>query len=131
MSVNATDPSTFFGGTWERIAQGRTLVGEGSPQQNTNTLTGTITSSQMNWRFNIGDTGGEYEHQLTIAEMPSHTHKTGISPDLGFAVKDRSVNDTANVYFAQTFSNSAATGLDGAHNNIQPYLVVYIWKRTK
>lgn len=134
MSVNAIDPSTFFGGTWERIAQGRTLVGEGSPQQNSNILTGTITSSQMNWKFNINDTGGEYEHQLTITEMPSHAHQGVID------VTDVGINNGGNLpgvactYQWNTIGSyirTKGTGGNGNHNNIQPYLVVYIWKRTK
>lgn len=130
MSVNNTDPGTLFGGTWVRVSQGRTIIGAGQPQQNNNTALGTLSSDQLTWNFHSETMGGEYYHQLTIQEIPSHSHRTGISPDQGFRVSDRSVNDTANVFFSQTFNDTGSTGGNGGHNNIQPYYVVYIWKRT-
>jgi microcystin-dependent protein len=57
MSMNETNPSTFFGGTWERLADGRCLIGGGG-----------------NSGYAIGATGGEVAHTLTAGEMPSHNH---------------------------------------------------------
>ena len=56
MSVNATDPARLFGGTWERIKE-RFLLGAGDTHT-------------------AGSTGGEFEHKLTVDEMPKHTHNT-------------------------------------------------------
>lgn len=56
MSVNATSPSTLFGGTWVKI-EGRFLLGSGGG-------------------YSLGAAGGEATHTLTIDEMPSHTHTT-------------------------------------------------------
>lgn len=56
MSVNSTDPGTLFGGTWVRIKDAF-LLSAGDT-------------------YNAGDIGGEAEHTLTVAEMPSHQHAT-------------------------------------------------------
>lgn len=56
MSVNATSPSTLFGGTWAKI-EGRFLLGSSSG-------------------YSLGATGGEATHTLTVGEIPSHTHAT-------------------------------------------------------
>ena len=59
LSIDSTNPTKLFGGTWQQIAQGRTLVG--------------VDTSDID--FNIVEkTGGEKTHTLTVAEMPSHTH---------------------------------------------------------
>ena len=51
-------------GTWESYASGKTLVGVG---------TGTDSNS-VSKTFKINETGGEYTHNLTTSEMPSHSH---------------------------------------------------------
>ena len=58
-SINATNPSTLFGGVWEQIASGRTLVGVDTSQTEFNT---------------VKKTGGEKTHRLTESEMPVHSH---------------------------------------------------------
>ena len=60
LSVSDINPSQWFGGTWELIAQGRTLVGVDTTQTEFNT---------------VKKTGGEKTHVLTVAELASHTHK--------------------------------------------------------
>lgn len=71
----------------------------------------------------IGREGGEYEHRLTIAEMPSHSHKVENVPRL--------VNDIDRGSLSSTFSvddptsrTSSSTGGDQPHNNMPPYRVV-------
>lgn len=117
MSVNSTNPTNLFGGTWEQI-QGRFLFG-------------------MNSSYPAGSTGGEITHKLTYAEMPAHAHymASGNSgapdtwtPDAGSYVVD-SVTDDKHTWWAQIGMNEA--GGSEAHNNMPPYLSVYIWKRTK
>lgn len=64
MSVNNTNPSTLFGGTWQQLKD-RFLLGAGNTYAN-------------------GSTGGEATHILTANEMPSHTHKfTGVAHNHG------------------------------------------------
>ncbi len=117
MSVNSTNPTNLFGGTWEQI-QGKFLFG-------------------MNSSYPAGSTGGEITHKLTANEMPAHAHymASGNSggdgtwnPDAGYYLVD-SVTTDKTTYWAQIGMNNA--GGSAAHNNMPPYLSVYIWKRTK
>ena len=122
-SINPGDASVFGFGTWERIGQGRVLVGVGQ---------GTDSNSTVQ-NFSAEATGGEYTHTLTVNEMPSHTHahqyhlaKTlnGGSPDAFQAYGNGGAAAKVNSYWI----NSAGGGQ--AHNNMPPYLAVYMWKRT-
>lgn len=64
MSTSPTNPHNLFGGTWEAYAQGRVLIGVGEGTD----------ANGVKKTFNAGATGGEYEHTLTVGEMPSHNH---------------------------------------------------------
>lgn len=117
MSVNSTNPKNLFGGTWEQI-QGKFLFG-------------------MNSSYPAGSTGGEITHRLTAAEMPTHAHymasgnASGDStwtPNAGSYLVD-SVTSDKTTWWAQIGMDNA--GGSEAHNNMPPYLSVYIWKRTK
>lgn len=117
MSVNSTNPKNLFGGTWEQI-QGKFLFG-------------------MNSSYPAGSTGGEITHRLTAAEMPTHAHYMASgnaggdstwTPNAGSYLVD-SVTSDKTTWWAQIGMNNA--GGSEAHNNMPPYLSVYIWKRTK
>ena len=117
MSVNGTSPATLFGGTWEAI-QGKFLLGADG-----NT-------------YKAGNTGGEATHTLTVDEIPKHTHNmySGNSgapdtwePDGGSYLVD-SVTQDKHTWWASLGMNYAGGGAE--HNNMPPYLAVYIWKRT-
>jgi len=90
-----------------------------------NAIGGTDAARIGNYSTALGDTGGESEHQLTEAEMPSHTHD---------AVKDRDSGAGDGPYFksdGQTGRTdpTLATGGDEAHNNMPPFLALnYIIK---
>ena len=107
ISVNNTSPAVLFGGTWEQI-QNRFLLSAGSS-------------------YSAGATGGEATHTLTIDEMPKHRHSSK-----GWAA----VTDYSGDYYtlgAQGQSDNYTTNYTGGsqpHNNMPPYLVVYMWKRT-
>lgn len=123
MSVNSTNPSTYFGGTWSAIAQGRTLVG--------------VNASDTDFA-SAGKTGGEKKHTLTIAEMPSHSHafrvvldkRTESGSSLPKGANSMGDNNGWSGY-VQPGGNGAiqATGNSNSHNNLQPYYCVYIFKR--
>lgn len=110
-----TNPSDILGfGTWERM-KGRVCVGLDENDTDMNT---------------IGKTGGEKTHKLTIAEMPSHVHKTFIKDTNGGATSDGYDN-----YFygaGKYYNNTTSSGENQSHNNMPPYEVVgYVWIRRK
>lgn len=111
MSVNDTDPSTYFGGTWQRIAKGKTLVGVDENDTD-------FASSQL--------TGGEKTHTLTVNEIPAHTHTYNKS-DINNYVKIEA--SSAYGRSAGYNSNTGSTGGGQAHNNMQPYVTCYMWVR--
>ena len=127
MSYAATNPGTLFGGTWARIANGRMLVG----------LDGTDVDFDT-----VGETGGEKAHTLTVAEMPAHDHsladhthpitRSSTTGTSGQTVVRGGTSDvgTANTGSPNGTPTSGSKGGGAAHNNMPPYLVVYIWRRT-
>jgi len=107
MSVNSTDPGTLFSGTtWEQLKD-RFLLGAGDT-------------------YTAGTTGGEATHTLTLQEIPSHNH----------SYTARSTSMDADGYSGDVLWRGTTSGTTGnagggqAHNNLPPYLVVYMWKRT-
>lgn len=113
--MGATNPNTIFGGKWIEWGSGRVIVGISGESE-----------------FNVLEkTGGEKTHTLNINEIPSHSHRTGISPDRAFYYADHvgSGVNTAVVQFAQVYAQSEAVGGSLAHNNLQPYIVARFWKR--
>lgn len=120
ISVNSTNPSTYFGGTWQQIKD-RFLLACGSTYSN-------------------GATGGEASHKLTVSEMPIHGH------DLVYGSKGSNsglvISYEGSGYSSLSVENWAwrnsgvrqniyarNEGGDQAHNNMPPYLAVYVWKR--
>lgn len=116
MTFNNADPKDILGGKWAPISQGRVLLGAGD-----NISDGTTTKS-----FAAGSIGGEYEHTLTTNEIPAHNH------DIYY------INKNGTDGYGVTLSNQKRKSYNNAiinkggntsHNNIQPYLVCYIWQR--
>ena len=107
MSVNSTSPAALFGGTWESIG-GRFLLGADST-------------------YTAGSKGGEATHTLTIDEMPPHRH--------AIYMNSESSNGEfwgPNGVTPQSKEIANATDTSGGnhpHNNMPPYLAVYMWKR--
>ena len=116
----STSPSSLFGGTWEQIT-GKFLFASDDVLIN-----GVITTAGT---YHVGATGGEATHTLTIEEMPAHSHD---SRDLG-------INwGPGNNEYLVDYTKSSTKGRDvetrdtgggKSHNNMPPYLVVYMWKR--
>ena len=113
MSVKPTNPGTLFGGTWAAIAQGRCLVG--------------VNTSDNDFKT-PEKTGGEKTHKLTIAEMPSHSHGWAYATTGTHGGNEWSSAGSNKTGIANDIIQ--ATGGSQAHNNLQPYLCVYIFKRT-
>ena len=123
ITYNNNNPGNFLGGTWVRFGQGRTLIGEGTGNDGSTSMT-----------FTASNTGGEYTHKLTVNEMPSHKHGTPLNEYYA------SITNTNTGFGASKVSNpmigtqsgfgTSNVGGDQSHNNIQPYIVVYFWRRT-
>jgi hypothetical protein len=118
ISLTETNPGTYLKGTWEQFGQGRTLIGVGEGWDGVTDLT-----------FTLGATGGEYKHKLVIDEIPSHAHKY-YSPIVQ-EVSASSNTSTYGNYNKQYRIDSDSVGGDGYHNNLQPYVTAYFWKRVK
>lgn len=108
MSVNSDSPASLFGGTWEQLKD-RFLLGAGDT-------------------YAAGGTGGEAAHILGEDELPSHDH------DINYNVVYRQTVTSGGgvrnlVVSGADSTHTATTGGDQAHNNMPPYLTVYMWKR--
>jgi hypothetical protein len=119
-SIVSTSPGTHFGGTWVSFGQGRVMVGHddaADPDTDFVAPSGDGSSVLL---------GGAKTHTLSVDEIPSHTHGISNFEDPTGTGSNGSANG------ASSFStvNTDATGGGGAHNNLQPYVVVYMWKRT-
>jgi microcystin-dependent protein len=140
LSANNTNPGTLFGGTWEQISQGRTLVGQGVVEANTDDWCGHTDAGA--WTAYAGLMGGEVSHTLALTEAPAHRHSLSLQVHNGGGSKGSVYGITNFTSGWDTFSRSTpgtsgylrwgmdSQGGGGAHNNLPPYLVVYIWKRT-
>jgi len=115
----ATNPATLLGfGTWEAYAQGRVPVGKAA--------SGTFDT--------LNATGGAETdaHQLTVDEMPSHSHTVTFprqnTSGGGGPVHPCMDNGTG----GPVYPSVSSTGGSQAHTHdiLQPYIVVYMWKRT-
>lgn len=131
ITADKNNPGNFIGGTWEQFGQGRTLIGEG---------TGNDGSTSMS--FTPNSTGGEYLHQLTEGEMPSHYHNALYADHSGNVRigwgdgtgKGNSVNMISLARFDKTIDSPSKTGAVGGstpHNIMQPYITVAFWRRIK
>lgn len=114
LSVNPTNPGTLYGGTWVVWGSGRVPVG--------------VNTSDTDFKT-VEKTGGAKTHTLTVQEIPNHDH------DLN-AVNEGVDNPNGGYHPGWTFNKqytaqvmSASTGGGQAHNNLQPYITCYMWKR--
>ena len=108
ISTNDINPKTIYGGEWEQIKD-RFLLACGD-------------------NYKLGETGGEVEHILTVEEMPEHTHSINYDQIWHTNGGTTSVGTTSGGPYTGA-GYVGKTGGDKAHNNMPPYLAVYIWKR--
>lgn len=126
MSIDSTDPSNYFGGTWERI-QGKFLLGANDAIE----------------EYNAGKMGGEATHKLTVNEMPSHNHYPSDKganwvPNTNLFSRRNIALGSSGLYVPAPDSagisgwkwgGTSFVGGGQAHNNMPPFLAVYVWKR--
>ena len=144
ISTVNTNPNALFGfGTWERFGNGRALVGVNESDANFNP---------------VMQTGGSATHALTAAQMPRHTHvqnshnhrlwlthQTSASGhqnrnqapgrdnnenNRAWSATDASETITATNQHTGGTGTAQSASNGGAHNNLQPYITVFIWRRT-
>jgi len=130
ISTVATSPAILFGGTWTSIGQGKTLIGTGTNDGTT---------------YTAGSTGGEKTHTLTESELPSisatfgkHGQENGTDiynitgKATGTKMNNQYKAPPASTSGAYSYTNPGiAFGGGQSHNNMPPYLVVYMWERTE
>lgn len=116
MSVNNVNPSSLFGGTWIQLKD-TFLLGAGDT-------------------YTAGTTGGEAKHKLTINEIPSHNHGTqngtgNFISDASDVTPGTAMNFASGTYKRYAMNKTGTTGGGLEHNNMPPYIVVYMWQRTE
>lgn len=110
------DPNAIYTNQqWERFAKGKTLVGVDENDEDFQT---------------VEKAGGEKKHKLIIDELPSHTHSATLevtADKLASGSTYSRLNDNGTA--TSGIVNIGYTGKDVAHNNLQPFITVYYWKR--
>jgi len=115
---DGTNPGTLLGyGTWASFGQGRVILGAG---------TGTDINAHEE-TFTAGDTGGEYQHTQTTAEVGPHQHASQAWSQVGRTGGANCLADGTGNYSTSIAANQeTATPMPW----MQPYITVYIWRRT-
>ena len=118
-----TNPQSFMGGTWVRMAEGRSLFGIGA-SKGRDGYTRTVTEHE---EF------GSWKHTLSVAELPAHAHTRGTytcdHEASGYGLQLGSVGFANRVMV----SGSGDTGKTGSGNSfyiVPPYIGIYVWRRT-
>ena len=105
-----TAVQAIYNGTWEQIKDVFLLAAGDS--------------------YIAGSTGGEATHTLTVDEMPKHSHNLPVDKQYGEATtteRDR-INLTSGIAYNNGYASNE-TGASQPHNNMPPYLTVYMWRR--
>lgn len=155
ISATATNPADLFGfGTWQQFAPGRVLVGygvgnDGTDSINYNTVLAqggkyyhTLTSGEMPAHSHPHDIGGRalsngahyhrfmgddgleaFNFKESYINYDAHSHG-------GNGGIYRTTTDGAHEHSLQITGGVQTTGGNQKHNNIQPYIVVYMFRRT-
>lgn len=144
ITYNNVNPGTFLGGTWEQFGQGRTLIGEGTGDDGTDSQT-----------FTANSTGGEYKHYhavqvgytimygavtngnetkaIMVAKLADDSGWAEAVNDTGYGTTKK-INKSIESGFKDISSYASArssTGTTSKSSTVQPYITVYFWRRTK
>ncbi len=120
MSVNNVSPQSFLGGTWQAWGAGKVPVGVDPNDTD----------------FNASNkSGGSKTVVLTVKQMPSHSH--GLEKKVPYGVPYNNTSGTSagnggGTFYGETYSppfTVQSSGNGEAHQNMPPYLTVYMWRR--
>lgn len=127
---DAESHSNYMGFTWQKVAEGKMLVGAGTGTDKNN----------ISKTFNAGDNAGEYEHKQTVDELAEHIHKDITVDGTKFKIANHGIiagNDLT-VLASNGASNTIKTGNiektstpQKAMNVTNPSFGVYIWQRVE
>ena len=135
-SNDSTSPATLFGGTWEALPPGYTLIAQGSGSDSFGSFT-----------YTAGQKYGERKHQLTTDELPSISGTIGCRNGENGGIFERpatgvfSYQDAEQGLTYETRGDSSGSyvtystaklsfGKNSPHANVQPSVAAYCWKRT-
>ena len=114
---NPNDAGVLGFGTWQAFGEGRVLIGVGSA---------TDTRSEVR-AFAAAEQSGEFRHALTEAENGPHLHPVNYSMFLSDTREGP--NGVSSIGSGGSSGNTTSSGSGTAHNNVQPYVTVYMWRR--
>lgn len=119
ISANSTSPASLYGGSWERYAQGRVMV----------------SASDTDSDFTAGTTGGEKTHNHnpgTLSAQVSLSGQNTVVRRVSIPSFKGDVRRIGDVY-AGSFDaawGAAIVGHSDSASSMEPYVAVYIWRRT-
>lgn len=115
------DPNELYQGTsWTKLDGGRTIIS-----------TGTYSDPSGSYTYNLGDTGGEAKHTLSVEELAAHTHginATG-SSDSDNNNQIDNYHQTIPKWGSTRVNQTISTGSNIPHENRPPYIALNIWQR--
>ena len=142
ITYNNNNPGKFLGGTWVRFGEGRTLIGEGTGNDGSTSMSFTAASEggnykhyhaiQVGYTIMYGDvTNGDESKAIMVAKLADNS-------GWAEAVKDASYGDTTkfntgteySFKYGNTAQARSSTGTTSKSSSIQPYITVYFWRRT-
>lgn len=148
ISTLATNPGTTFGfGTWSEFGAGRVLVGQNTSDTSFDVLEETGGSKDAivveHTHTFSATTGSSGDHQHAV-DYPldctsnryafGSTTVSGVSTDAfcdtGGSSADIPLTQTAGAHTHTVSGTTSSTGSSGTNANLQPYVVVKMWKRT-
>lgn len=115
MTYNNNNPGNFLGGTWVQFGQGRTLIGQGTASDGTTSMT-----------FNANATGGSYKNAISENNLSGNVTVSRQTTSYGSHAEWK--NYTPSGWAVDALRDFSSYGQ--LVNNVQPYIVIYFWRRT-